>query len=645
MPQRLIPGNAIPEKVMDAEGRGSGTGSAVQPADPWEQFTAPRSSTAFLNAWFSVLCSGLSGVAEGVLLLERQGGGFARAAAWPGPATVQSGETGNDVLETACRDALEKASVTVRVDQSARQVIGYPVIIDGKVQALVGLVRQAGATGGVDGLLRGLHWGCGWMHSLVHQQQATLSEAARSQSAEALRVLAALEDAPGLEGALRALANEVRTIADADRVSVALVRQGRLKVMALSQAADVERKSAELRTLTQAMEEARSQLEGVLYPPANGDTVPIVAAHKAHAARSGSRAMISLPLIGPDGTIGVISAERMAVTTEEPDDGATFEVADRALLNAVATLATPTVDLKIREHRWVSGRLRDKTGRSLRRVFGPGHTGLKVLLLALVLLGGFLSVLQTDLRVTAPAALRGDIQRVAVAPFNGYVGAAMRKAGDRVEAGEVLARLDDRDLRLEVLKWQSERTRLVQEQRQALANGDRVAMATTTAQISRAEAELDLAEAQLARLDITAPFDGLIVEGDLSQRLGAPVNEGDVLFEVASGGAYRITITVSEYDIRLVEPGAEGTLALAGFSNRPFPFRVTRIASVSGVAEGRNAFTVEAELLGLVTNDDTGLRPGLEGVAKIAAGRTGWLLAVTRPLLERLRIVLWTWLP
>ena len=43
------------------------------------------------------------------------------------------------------------------------------------------------------------------------------------------------------------------------------------------------------------------------------------------------------------------------------------------------------------------------------------------------------------------------------APFNGYIKEAPARPGDVVKEGALLCRLDDRDLKLERLKWATEK--------------------------------------------------------------------------------------------------------------------------------------------------------------------------------------------
>ena len=85
------------------------------------------------------------------------------------------------------------------------------------------------------------------------------------------------------------------------------------------------------------------------------------------------------------------------------------------------------------------------------------------------------------------------------------------RPGDRVRAGQPLARLDDRDLKLEQLRWRAEVEQAQRRYRQAAAASDRAAMAVISAQVDQARAQLTLTEERIARALVTAPFDGIVV--------------------------------------------------------------------------------------------------------------------------------------
>lgn len=602
--------------------------------DDWDVFANPASPNAFVQAWFRLLRQETRNARRAVLLLRTTGGAFAPVARWPDDPQGAPADPAPDPLATACEAAHASGAMTLRPAGEGLRALGFPVVVAGDVEAIIGMILPEAH---LRVAARRLQWGAGWLYGIIAERQARDDRAHSADTAAALRVLAAMEDGDTLEASLRAFVNEVQALIGAERVSVALVRSGRLRLRALSQTAEPEARSAEARSLVQAMEEGRVQIHPMLWPAAGQGGVAVLAAHAAHAARAGVHGMMTLPLTVGGRIIGMISAERM-----KPDHGGgRFSGAELALFEAIAGLCAPVLQLRMRENRIVSGRGRLWLGRAVAAVFGRRSPGIRMAAALLVLAVVILGATRSELRVTAEAELRGAVQRVAVAPFDGFIAGAPVRAGDMVRAGDILAVLDDTDLRLDLLRWEAERARLEQEKSTALAAGDRARIASVDTEIARVLADADLARSRLDRVTIRAPFDGLVISGDLSQLLGAPVQRGEELFRVAAGQDLRLDLRIGEYDIGLVTPGAQGSLALSGISGRSLPFEVTRIAEVAAAGEGETVFRAEARLI----DPPPGLRPGLEGVAKVDAGRVPLLHALFRPVTERLRIILWTWTP
>jgi multidrug resistance efflux pump len=198
-------------------------------------------------------------------------------------------------------------------------------------------------------------------------------------------------------------------------------------------------------------------------------------------------------------------------------------------------------------------------------------------------------VLPAPHRVAADARLEGRIQRAVVAGVEGYLVEVEARPGDVVREGQVLARLDDRDLRVEHVRWEGRREQLRREQREALAAHDRSQQSILAARIAQAEAQLALLSAQHERTVLAAPFDGVIVRGDLQQRLGSPVEKGEVLFEVAPLDGYRVVLEVDERDIAYVAPGQTGRLRLSALPGDATPFTVERVTPVASRPTGATA--------------------------------------------------------
>ncbi len=155
------------------------------------------------------------------------------------------------------------------------------------------------------------------------------------------------------------------------------------------------------------------------------------------------------------------------------------------------------------------------------------------------------------------------------------------RPGDRVVAGQVLAQLASQDMELERKRRESELRQHESGYRAAQARNDRTQMVVSQSKAAEAQALLTLAETQLDRARLQAPFDGIVIKGDLSQTLGAPVQRGEVLMVLAPSDSFRLIVEVDETDIAAIQPGQKGQLALAARPEQPLGFTTRRIVPVA----------------------------------------------------------------
>jgi multidrug efflux pump subunit AcrA (membrane-fusion protein) len=172
-----------------------------------------------------------------------------------------------------------------------------------------------------------------------------------------------------------------------------------------------------------------------------------------------------------------------------------------------------------------------------------------------------------------------------------------------------------------------------------MAEHNQAQVLIVSAQLEQTRAQVDRVQDQLQRTLVTAPFDGVVVSGDLSQLAGSPVEQGKKLFEIAPLSSYRVILQVDEREIRHVEVGQKGHLVISGIAEDPTPFTVVKVTPVATAQDGRNFFRVEAHL----EHAPPRLRPGMEGIGKVSVGeqRLWWVL--THSFTDWLRLTLWTW--
>lgn len=529
-------------------------------------------------------------------------------------------------LEAAARACLAAGAPLARPGAgSARATVALPLAPRGRQ---VGAVAVAVEGGALEEVLRGLQWGAAWL------APDAAAGGAEGRLAFALDLVAEALDAGGFEAACRAVAGRIERALGAERASVGVLRRGRVDIAALSHTAAPGAAMQRLRAVAAAMEEALDQDLCLAVPEPEGRALPpaVLDAHRALARLAGG-GVLTVPLRHGGRAVG-------ALTAEAPPDRR-FEAEEVALLESAAAFLGPILALLQQAERAVHRAALDAARAGFARVLGPGHLGWKVGLGGTALLLAALALLPAELRLAADATLEGAIRRSLVAPFDAYIASAPHRAGDVVEEGEVLLELDARDLELERIKWESQRLQQLRELDHAMATGDRAEVQILRARVDQTEAQLALVQQQLERTRIRAPLAGLIVEGDLSQSLGAAVRRGETLFELAPAGRFRLALQVDERDVAEVAVGQEGEVVLEALPAEPLPFRVTRVSAVSRAAEGRNTFRVEAELLRLHPR----LRPGMEGLGRIGAGRRSLLDLLTRGPRQWLRIQAFRWLP
>jgi RND family efflux transporter MFP subunit len=433
--------------------------------------------------------------------------------------------------------------------------------------------------------------------------------------------------------AATALATELATRLHCERVTIGFLRGNKVHVDAVSHSAQFKERTNLLRSVCAAMEEAIDQGEAVLYPPAPGRASAVSRAHEELAGKQGSGAVCTVPLSSASQIVGAITFERPA---DRPFDDDALE-----LCEAVGGLAGPMLEVHRREDRWLVVRLYWWYREQFERLVGPGHLGFKLAGLIVAAIALFLLFAKGDYRVSAETGLEPLVQQAAVTPFNGYIREAPVRAGDMVKQGAVLATLDDRELQLERLKHRSELEEQLKQYRQAMAEHNQAQVLIVGAQLEQSRAQIDRTEDQLQRTRVTAPFDGMVVSGDLSQSLGAPVERGTVLYEVAPLSSFRVIVKVDERDVGDVQEGQRGNILLSAFPHDPIPFQVEKVTPVSTAKEGRNYFRVEAKL----DASESRLRPGMEGVGKIDVDRRRYAWIWTHQALDSLRLMIWKWLP
>jgi len=630
------------QSTRQSHAAGSDTGdtdrmSRIDPA-LWTQLAEASSPERFAQSWLALQCSIIPGIRRGVVVL----GGpdqekFQPAGVWP--------DNDQDIphaLQAAAELAMSERRGVVTGPQAtdgsgstggAHRHIGYPLLVDRQLCGVVAIEIEALPESRLLGVMRQLQWGLAWLEVMLRKGARQLSLAPRDRLVTVLQLVATCVDQPRFQDAATAVATELSGRLGCERVSIGFLQGRHVRVHAVSHSAEFGRQTNLIRAIGAAMDEALDQSQTVVYP-ADGD--PGTRLDRAHAKlveQQDTVFVCSVPFTDQGRVTGAFTLERAG--------GERFDRSTLELCQHVAAVTGPILAAKRREDRWLPVKIWESFRTQVTRLTGPGYVVRKLAALTLLLLAVFLSVATGDFRVTADASLEGAVQRVVVAALDGYIDEVYVRPGDIVTQGQLLATLDDTELQLEKVRWSSQQSQFVLQHRDAMAQHDRAESRIVKARREQAEAQLALLSEQIKHTRLTAPFDGLIVSGDLSQSLGAPVERGDILMEVAPLQEYRVVLAVEEGDIFNVKPGQQGELALASVPGTVLPFTVEKITPVSTAAEGRNTFRVEARLVEVLQE----LRPGMEGAGKVQIGQRRLVWIWSHKLINWLRLLAWRWWP
>ena len=598
--------------------------------DIWHILNNTSSPEEYTAAWLNIQCSRLENVQRAIVVFGAPDRGpFLPIAVWP------EGATGSPRILVAIESVVAtKSSCILNTEDvdvvNSDNVIATPILVDNRICGVVAIEVSQADDALQQKILEDLEWGLVWMQMLVRRGRLTPTD----RLVTVLELLATSLHHERFQEAAIAVVTEIANIFGCERVSIGFLKGKHAEVIALSHSAQVSKKANVIQNIASAMDEAIDQHATVVYPVLKDAPIQIVRSHQELHKKQGENSICTVPYTDGSHIIGAFTLERPV--------GQPFDTDSVKLFEHAATLLGQILNVKRKEDRWLFEKIGSSFRTNLSKLIGRKHMAFKLVFYSLFAVIAFLCIAEGEYRITADATLEGTVQRVLSAPMAGYIASQHARAGDIVKAGDILFTLDERDLRLEKLKWESQRSQRNREYIEASAEHDRAKAGILNAQIAQANAQIALIDEQLGRTRVAAPFDGILVSGDLSQSLGAPVERGDVLFEIAPLNSYRVILDVDEAEISNIKYDQTGKLVLAAAPDDQLLITIEKITPVSTAEEGKNFFRVEATL------DSYGresLRPGMQGVGKIYIDQRKLIWIWTYKITHWIRMFFWTWLP
>ncbi|NQT11231.1 MAG: efflux RND transporter periplasmic adaptor subunit [Planctomycetes bacterium] len=443
-------------------------------------------------------------------------------------------------------------------------------------------------------------------------RESQVNEAEARDAAALLELLDRVENAPDLRHASYVLVNEWQEYLGCRRVAVGVRRsgKGRCHLKAVSGIARFDKRSQSAHAIEAAMDEAVLHGDMTVWQPADEEQQCGALAHKTLCSLEDVSSALSMPLRDHEGrTMGVLVVLGMPPAEPSSQTVAFFCAAERSLATALGVM-----------QRLEEGTLA-RVGRAVGRLW-QARKG-KVALVAVFLLLAALAV-PLPYRVKCDCRLEPVTQRFVAAPFEDTLEKACVKPGDVVAEGDLLARMDGREIRWKRAGAVADQNQAAKKRDAAMAAHDYAEAQIAKLEMERLDLELRLLDHRAENLDIRSPVDGIVTSGDLERVEGAPLVIGQALFEIAPLEKMIVEIAVADDEVSYVRDGQPIVVRLDAYPGKTWQLELSKVKPRSEIRDQENVFIAEATL----DNADGLLRPGMKGRARIVTPRRplGWIL-------------------
>ena len=445
-----------------------------------------------------------------------------------------------------------------------------------------------------------------------------------------LEVLDVVNKSKRFLSAAMALCNEIATRLSCSRVSLGILKGRYVRVRAMSHTDTFGREMDVVQAIEAAMEECLDQDVEVIHPKGEAAMYADRASAKLSVCHGPSN-VLSLP-IREDGNV-------MAVMTLERSPKQPFNrLEEIETIRLICDLCSPRLLDLFRSDRWIGARMASRARKHAGMLLGHEHTWAKLGGVLVFLMAVFLATAKGDYRIKTAFALEAQNQQAVVAPFDTFTKSVSVEPGDRVEAGKsILGMLETSELRLKLAALKAEQLGYQKQMVASMRDRKTAEAQIAQAQSDKTAAEIRLIEKKIEQASLVAPITGWVVSEDLKQQIGAPVETGKILFEIAGIDSLRAELYVPESSIANVATGQDGELASIGHPDQKVQFVIERINPIAEVVNHQNVFRVRARLL----ENLEWMRPGMEGEARISAGKKSYLWIASHRLVNWLRMKLW----
>jgi len=450
-----------------------------------------------------------------------------------------------------------------------------------------------------------------WTAAGIDDRSGRQHAAGTEHAAFLLELITRLAGSRNLQDACAVLVNDLCAEYGWQRVAVALSRgkDAHCRVAAISGVAQFDSHSEYARTLEAALNESVLRDALLIWPPLGQSASPSLT-HQKLSTIANAECVVSCPLKNDAGQVlGAWLFLGPREFAELPEQ-----------IEPITAAAKPVGLCLHLLHRAARGPI----ARAVQTLLSHGRLlHRKSLVAGACLLAAVLAV-PWPYKIGSECRIEPVTRRMIAAPFEGRLEKSLVAPGDVVAPGQVVARMDGREIRWERAGLEAELNSASKKRDSALAIQNAAAAQLAKLDMERLELKIRLLDHRAENLEIKSPIGGIVTSGDLEKAEGAPVTTGATLFEIAPLDKMIAEVAVPEAEIAHVRTGQSVRIRLDAYPSRDWSATLDRIQPRAEIRDRANVFVAELT----VDNSDELLRPGMKGQAKITGPRRSlaWIL-------------------
>lgn len=415
-----------------------------------------------------------------------------------------------------------------------------------------------------------------------------------------------------------------------EQVAFGEVNNGRVAVSAISGLANFKSNSPGVVKVSQAMEECVDH-DGVIVSQRRGDQELEngFRIHEQWSLDTSDSAVCSIPLRTDDSIVSVVSFRRSSNQPFSQDE--LNDIQQR--INGFG----PAISLIKKANTSPTKLIKASIANGSKKLLGPGAWGRKILFATILIGAAYFFFGTTTYTPSCVATLKPAKSLQVSAPFNTTLKTVHVRAGDKVEAGDLLFEMDTKNLELELASVDGELGVTQVEMREALSEGKVTEAALHRSKIVALTSSRQVLRNKIEMSRITAVEAGIVLESDLSTKVGQMFQIGEPMLRIAYGNDWNVEIEVPDYVSSFIAAEQTGVFATKARPGKKFDLQVTQINESSELGESKNVFLAKANL----DADAEWLKSGMQGYAKVkTVSKPVWWVSLHR-VIDYARINFW----